>query len=136
MKTYILKLTTGEEIMGKVDIESSDEYYNVVDPMLVVGSRDIYGEGAMKLRDALLLSDDAMLSIPSKHVILYYEPMLALQQYYDVAVDYSSKYTKPEISKQINDATMDIREGMRAEEKASKSLAELITKMQQTKKLH
>lgn len=133
----VFKLSNGEDMIGDVEEPlTSVEFYNIINPMLIVGARDVYGEGTMKLRDALLLSDEGMMTIPSKHVITYYKPSIAMAAYYTQAVAYSTKCTRPEIAKQIDEATQDLSTAMEAEERAARSLASLLMQMQQGKKPH
>ena len=128
----IFKLTNGNEIIGKITEEelTSNEYYNIVNPMLIVGGDDEYGYGGMRLRDALLLSDEDFLSVPAKHCIMYYNPSKVFSDYYELARVHYRANTKKDIEQQIREATQDLAEHMREKEhKVNRSFQDMLSKL-------
>lgn len=127
----IFKLTNGNEIIGDISEEelTSNEYYNIVNPMLIVGDED-YGYGGMRLRDALLLSDEDMLTIPAKHCIMYYNPSKVFSEYYELARVHYRINTKKDIEQQIREATFDLAEHIKERDRRmSRSFQEILTKL-------
>lgn len=126
----ILKLINGDEIIGNLDDDtgSNCDFYNIVNPMLIVSEPEDYG-GAMKLRDFFLLSDEEMLSVPSKHVIVSYKPSDSISEYYDKAVVYARTYTKTMTDEQIRRATAEIEDITTNKDQRSRDITELLMKL-------
>lgn len=108
---YIFKMTSGEDVMGKIETNllPEDEYYNIIDPMTVIGMRDETTAG-LRLRDTLLLGVDNVLTVHVEHVLSYYQPSPQLAEYYEVASKYAKKYTRPAIQEQIIYATKEMEQ--------------------------
>lgn len=126
---YVFKLISGEEFIGALDSDDENpsntvEFYNIVSPMAIVDGYDEYGTVTMKLRDAMLLSDDKMLSIPSKAMMTYYPASKVMVDYYQKAIVFANNYTKKKIERQIKDATQQLDEHM-SESSIEKVLREL-----------
>lgn len=127
MKVYIFKLTSGEDIIGMVEnaVLPNEEYYNIIDPMNIVGARDESGSAGMRLRSTLLLSNEDTLTIAGKHVLSYYKPVTQLAQYYQKAAEYAKRYTKPMIHDQIEVAIKEIEHDFAEEEKEAERLGDI-----------
>lgn len=128
----IFKLTNGNEIIGEVTEEelTYGETYNIVNPMLIVGADDDFGYGGMRLRDALLLSDEELLSVPAKHCIMYYSPSKVFLDYYKLARTHYRTNTKKDIEQQIREATFDLAEHMKEKERRhDRSFKDILTKL-------
>ena len=125
----ILRLTTGEEIIGEIenDLLTNNEYYNILNPMLIVSSKEDYG-GAMKLRDYFLLSDEELLSLPAKQVVVEYAPTYTMQEYYKKASYYQRTYTKIIVDEQIRVATTELDSMISLENTQAKSLTDVLMK--------
>ncbi len=110
----IFKLTNGNEIIGEITDEelTLNEYYNIINPMLIIGADDDYGYGGMRLRDALLLSDDDFMTIPAKHCMMYYSPSRVFVEYYQLANKHYKTNTKRDIEQQIKEATTELGQYM------------------------
>jgi hypothetical protein len=125
---YVFKLISGEEYIGTFDgdepPESGCEYYNLVGPMAIVDDHDEYGAVSMKLRDGMILSDDTMISFPSKFVVTYYPASKVMMEYYSKAIIYSKQYTKRKVERQIKEATEQLNDAM-SEKNIEKVLREL-----------
>jgi hypothetical protein len=126
---YVFKLISGEEIIGA--FESDDElskndveYYNIATPMVIIDEYDEFGSATMKLRDAMLLSDEELMSLPSKTVMTYYPVSKIMADYYEKAVVFAKQYTKKKINRQIKDASDQLDEHM-SEKSIEKVLREL-----------
>lgn len=134
MITLVLKILTGEEILGQIDIKDADEitnleYFELIDPMWIV--QDEYG--AMKLRDAAVLSKNNTLAIPIECVIICYEPTDNLVNYYMRANEYNKQYTKAAINNQISAATHEFDQMLRDEGDYSSKISEMIRKINGSK---
>ncbi len=131
MKVYVFKLTTGDDIIGVLENSplTNDEYYNIIDPMNIVGARDDSGSMGMRLRDTLLLGSDNMLTIGNKNVLTYYEPIPQLANYYKRAYEYAKRFTKPIITEQIEMATKELEQDILEEEEQSEKLVDVLRRM-------
>jgi hypothetical protein len=128
----IFKLTNGNEIIGEVSDEelTSNEFYNIMNPMLIIGADDDYGYGGMRLRDALLLSDEELLTVPVKHCIMFYNPSKVFREYYEVASVHYRSNTKKDIEEQIREATADLVDTLKGtDRRVAKSLQDILTKL-------
>lgn len=127
----IFKLSNGNEIIGEVAEEelTNNEFYNIMNPMLIIGADDDYG-GGMRLRDAMLLSDEELLTVPVKHCILYYSPSKVFSEYYEIARVHYRINTKKEIEEQIRESTSDLAEHLQEKERRiNKSLRDILTRL-------
>lgn len=125
----ILRLTTGEDLIGEIeeDWTQEDEYCNLVHPMVIVSARDETG-GAMKLRDFFLLSEETLLSVPMEFILTWYEPTHTLQEYYKKASYYSRTFTKVMVDEQIRYATQELEEMIAEESKEATKLTDILMK--------
>ena len=126
---YVFKLISGEEFIGAFDSDdempkSNVEYYNIATPMAIVDGYDEHGTVTMKLRDAMLLSDEDLMTIPSKAVMTYYPASKVMVEYYSKAIVFAKQHTKKKIERQIKDATEQLDEYM-SESNIEKVLREL-----------
>ena len=126
---YVFKLISGEEFIGAFDSDdefskNNAEYYNIASPMAIVDGYDEYGTVTMKLRDAMLLSDENLMTIPNKAVMTYYPASKNMENYYNKAIIFAKQYTKKKIEKQIKDAAEQLDEHM-SESSLEKVLREL-----------
>lgn len=109
----VLKLITGEEVIGTLEIENEDdiptlESFDVASPMWVVSEDG----GSMKLRDATMLAQNKGLVFYTDNVITCYKPTEELVDYYKAAIEYSQTCTQAEINKQISHATEELKQVM------------------------
>lgn len=107
----VLKIITGEEIIGSMTCNTDEEFaalelYELFSPMWIVPAEN----GSMKLRDALMLADTLSLIFNPSDVITCYKPIQSLVEYHERAMEYSYKYTRESINKQIEHSTMDIND--------------------------
>jgi hypothetical protein len=113
MTVYVLKLVNDEEIIAEFDHALSDDTPEFVcyQPMSVIGMREDtpYG-GGMRLRNALVLSDDTSLIIRSRFVMAWYEPGQVMRKYYQAAIDYNLSYSKETVDGQIAKAAAELAE--------------------------
>lgn len=120
----VIKLISGEEIIGELESVPDTQFYNISNPMSIVDGYDEYGTITMKLRDAMLLSDETLITIPEKSVITYYPASEIMIKYYRKAVIFAKQYTKKKIEGQIKEATVQLDEYM-SESSIEKVLREL-----------
>lgn len=126
----VMKLISGEEIIGSLPCETNEEFnmllqYELTDPMWIVPT----DSGAMKLRDACMLSDNEQLILTPDYVILSYNPSVSLTKYYLRVCEYSKDFTRPNIASQIDLATEDLEQQIRDEKKEAIVLGELYRKI-------
>jgi hypothetical protein len=117
MSIYILKLSNNEELIAEFDHDLSDDLDGFVctSPMSVIGMREDnpYGAGGMRLRNALVLSDQDTLVIRSRFVMSWYEPSVAIKEYYKTAVLYNVAYSKNAVDLQIMKASNELSESIK-----------------------
>jgi hypothetical protein len=94
---YVFKLISGEEFIGALDgddefPDNQMEFYNIASPMAIVDGYDEYGTVTMKLRDGMMLSDDSLMSIPSKAMMTYYPASKTMVEYYQKAIDLANNF--------------------------------------------
>lgn len=77
----IIKLVSGESIIGELEAESIDPAV-VYDPMVIDVYRDEDDAPHMRLVTANALSSDEYLVFEKKHVLTYYQPQDILVEYY------------------------------------------------------
>lgn len=128
----IFKLTTGEEVIGRTFSDMTDEWINIEDPMYIVGLREEDRVLGLRLRDAVMLGSDTLMSLPAKYIITTYEPNDMLIAYYNKAIVYNTTYARPSIGMHIQYAIEDIEERMKAEETAAKVLTDMLLKAANT----
>ena len=126
---YVFKLISGEEYVGTLDTddgapENNMEYYNIANPMEIVNGYDEYGSVIMRLRDGMMLSDDDLMTIPSRAIMTYYSASKAMTEYYQKAILFAKQYTKKKIERQIKDASSQLEEQM-ADSSLEKIMKEL-----------
>ena len=106
--SLILKLTNGDELIANIDSHIDDQY-TIVDPMVIVGMSDPSGS-PLRLKDYMLLSNEPVMTIPGKFVITTYIPLPALEKYYQNAVLFNRKNTRPTIVGMIESASQNMAE--------------------------
>lgn len=126
----VLRILSGEEIIGRMECEDESEFdklelYELFDPMWIVPN----DEGAMKLRDALMLSENISLIFNPGDVITCYKPIENFAQYYKFANEYSTNYTRAYIAKQIDLATQDLKEIIRDEKEYVTEMSKMLRKV-------
>lgn len=128
MTIYILKLNTGEDIIGQVEIDllTYDGFCNIITPMTIVGMRDDDGHTGMRLRDTMMLSKDGSMTIHSSTVSSFYEPSKPMVEYYKAAVTFAMKHTRAAIEQQIKAAVKDLEQMMHEEQDAAERLTNIL----------
>lgn len=128
---YIFKLTTGEDIIGVLENSplTTDEYYNIIDPMTIVGARDDAGSTGMRLRDTLMLAETDILTLANKNVMTFYPPVTQLARYYQKASEYARRFTRPMILEQIEVAISELERDIADEELESSKLGDILRKI-------
>lgn len=137
MSVYVFKLTNGDDVIGSVEgsVLPNEEFYNIVDPMTIVGARDEAGLMGMRLRATLLLGSEDVLTIAGKHVITYYKPIPQLAEYYQRATEYATKFTRPLIHEQIELAIREINRDLKEEEEIqeeAESIGDIVSRIVKT----
>ena len=126
----VFKLISGEEIIGRIDCDSDEDFnalekYDLIDPMWIVPSEN----GSMKLRDATMLAESSVLLFYSDMIITCYKPSVHLLEYYKKAIIYSEEFTRSSINNQINLATYELEQSMKEEREYSAKLGDTLRKM-------
>jgi glutaredoxin len=130
----VFKLISGEEIIGTLACETDEEFdkleqFELMDPMWIVPSEG----GAMKLRDACMLSDNDGLIFVPECIITCYKPSINLINYYLQACEYSKTFTRAGIGAQIDLATIELEQMMHEEKREEAKMGELYRKITGTK---
>ena len=126
----VFKIISGEEIIGTLPCETDEEFdkleqYELIDPMWIVPSEN----GAMKLRDACMLSaNDGLLFVP-ECIITCYKPSVSLTGYYLRVSEYSKNVTRESIGAQIDMATMELEQQMKEEKEYISKMSEALRKI-------
>jgi hypothetical protein len=113
----VVKVNNGDEFIGT--LKEVDGYMIINKPMHIVKISD----GAMHLRDTLMLSDDTDILLPSASVLTTYTPIDELKEYYTKAYYYAKTYTKQLVVSQIQMSISDMEQMIREDEKHYKNLA-------------
>lgn len=86
MRVYILKLVTGEQIIGKCedDISNDDTLINIEEPFTIDTVYDAHDEYSTRtyLAPFMFYSETNLFTIQAKHVILYTLPSMEMHEYY------------------------------------------------------
>jgi hypothetical protein len=122
----VFKLISGEEIIGTLACETDEEFdkleqFELMDPMWIVPSKD----GAMKLRDACMLSENDGLIFVPECIITCYKPSINLVNYYLQASEYSKTFTRDGIGAQIDMATLELQQMMQEEKEQLAKMGEV-----------
>ena len=122
----VFKLISGEEIIGTLACETDEEFdkleqFELMDPMWIVPSKD----GAMKLRDACMLSENDGLIFVPECIITCYKPSINLINYYLQASEYSKTFTRDGIGAQIDMATLELQQMMQEEKEQLAKMGEI-----------
>ena len=87
MKHVILKLNTGEEIIGATNSDLElDENINIENAMNIVYRPDENGNYVIKLIDFMTCSEERLFTFNKKYVILYCIPSKSVIDYYSSVV--------------------------------------------------
>lgn len=126
----VFKLISGEEIIGRLECETDEEFnsldqYELIDPMWIVPTDG----GAMKLRDAAMLSENSALIFVPECIITCYKPSVSLINYYNKASEYSTQYTRESIANQIDLATYELDQMIRDEKEYAAKMGDILRKM-------
>ncbi len=126
----VFKLISGEEIIGTLACETDEEFdkleqFELMDPMWIVPSEG----GAMKLRDACMLSENDGLIFVPECIITCYKPSINLINYYLQACEYSKAFTRAGIGAQIDLATIELEQMMHEEKQEEAKMGELYRKL-------
>jgi hypothetical protein len=130
----VFKLISGEEIIGTLACETDEEFdkleqFELMDPMWIVPSKD----GAMKLRDACMLSENDGLIFVPECIITCYKPSINLVNYYLQASEYSKTFTRDGIGAQIDMATLELQQMMQEEKEQLAKMGEVYRNLTGTK---
>ena len=126
----VFKLISGEEIIGTLACETDEDFdkleqFELMDPMWIVPSEG----GAMKLRDACMLSENDGLIFVPECIITCYKPSINLINYYLQACEYSKAFTRAGIGAQIDLATIELEQMMHEEKQEEAKMGELYRKL-------
>ena len=126
----VFKLISGEEIIGTLACETDEDFdkleqFELMEPMWIVPSEG----GAMKLRDACMLSENDGLIFVPECIITCYKPSINLINYYLQACEYSKTFTRAGIGAQIDLATIELEQMMHEEKREEAKMGELYRKL-------
>lgn len=130
----VLKVISGEEVIGCLDVEdmaaSNEHEYigpglQLIDPMWIIAD----SEGSMRLRSATILSEENKLIIFPGSITITYKPSSTLIEYYKTMLEYTQKHTQGEIDKQIRHATKELEQAVKETEEFESNLTQFIAKV-------
>jgi len=116
----VFKLIGGEEIIGETSYQRDS--YTLTNPMYIIDSPE-YG---MRLRDCLLLSEQNVLTIKRKYIILDYKPTKTLCEYYTITSEYTTKFSRPFIDAQIKASIKAMKIAIKEEEETVNKLSDTL----------
>jgi len=119
----ILKLVSGETIIGELEADSVDPAV-VHDPMVIEVYRDNDYETQLKLHSATSLSIADYLVFEKKHILTYYQPQDILVEYYNEVRPFG-KEDKKLAEQKIGDALHDLIDTEREKEEFIEKLNKL-----------
>ena len=119
----ILKLVSGETIIGELEADSVDPAV-VYDPMIIEVYHDRNHETKMKLLSATSLSVTDYLVFEKKHILTYYQPQDILVEYYNEVRPFG-KEDKKLAEQKIGDALHDLIDTEREKEEFIEKLNKL-----------
>ena len=94
-KYSILKLTNGQDIMGKrvaKDLDSDETSIKIDQPMSILSTVMDTGATIVFLRSYAILSKDKTVSVEAAHIITEYEPQKVMIDYYLTMIEYNKKF--------------------------------------------
>jgi hypothetical protein len=126
----VFKLISGEEIIGTLACETDEDFdkleqFELMDPMWIVPEKG----GAMKLRDACILSENDGLIFVPECIITCYKPSINLINYYLQASEYSKTFARDGIAAQIDLATIGLQQMMQEEKDQEIKMGEIYRKI-------
>lgn len=110
MEYVMLKLITGEEIVGKCDYPGSDgEHYHIYDPHTISWAYDSEGNYGMNIFPFLWAGEDRLFTFRKKDVIVWNIPNKTLRDYYDRYTAKAAQKTEDEeVLEAVNAPTSDL----------------------------
>lgn len=132
----VIKIITGEEIVGVIEEESIHnlEFVNIYDPMYVREYSDTTGN-TMNLEDCLMLSDQKYLTFKQRDVITSYTPTENLQKYYVRYCEYIVK-RKRNLHSQIKQSIQALDRYQEVEVSQEDRISDIITAITGTRTVH
>lgn len=131
----IVRLVTGEEIIGDIVTEGYSSY-TITRPMVIVQGSFANYEVAMKLTDYLLFSSEKTITIPEKSVVTMYKPLDSFEKYYITYIEYSDRVTKAAIKEQATFAANELKYVIEEDARTLNSFNDLLIKYSKNKKLN
>lgn len=131
----IVRLVTGEEIIGDVEIDNM-QTYTITNPLLIEQGSFANYEVAMKFTDYLMFSSETSVLIPTKNVITQYKPLESFEKYYITYIEYSNRVTKTSINEHALYAVSELKYLMEEATKTRDSFNDMLVKYGKNKKLN
>lgn len=104
----IIKLSTGEEIVGEIDEAKNNDpdFVLVSNPLKIMYQPTTYGSPNTYIARYMMFGKGNQVALHSKHVVAVCEPRDSFVVYYKKAVEQYQK-TEEDIDHQLKDATYD-----------------------------
>jgi hypothetical protein len=112
-KYSIIKLTNGQDIIGKIVSQDADSNENIVmieSPMTILTTTLDNGASIVFLRSYALLSKTKAVAIEKNHIITMYEPQKVMVDYYTTMIDYNKKFIEDDMIKGMKSAQLVIKD--------------------------
>lgn len=81
-KIILLKLITGEELIGVSESDLNDDVINIDNPAIIIQGLNQNAEYSFKLLRFMPYTTDSLFSFSKKHIILICEPESSIIEYY------------------------------------------------------
>lgn len=89
MKQYlILKISTGEEVIGETESELNSDEVNLENPFLITYEYNEYDTVLTRFRPYMLISDEKLFTFSKKYIIHYSIPSDSSISYYKKMKEY------------------------------------------------
>lgn len=89
MNYILIKLVSGEELMGVSDSEYSDDFINIDTPIEISSSYDAEGNFGLKFAMFMSFSEESLFTFRARDVIVYCKPTQNMIKYYE---DFLQRY--------------------------------------------
>ena len=107
MEYTVLKLSTGDDLIGKVDLSTNknSSVLKMEEPFIMVTYISDSGSTIVYLKRYQYLSDTSYAYIDKEHIVTQYAPNSFLMDYYDSMLQYTKEYIDLDICSGISSAT-------------------------------
>lgn len=111
MKKYkVLKLVTGEDIIGATTVDPENNAITIFKPLNVLTTTLSSGSTVLYLRSYLALPLNDRLTINNSHILSSYTPNTTFIDFYETMLQYIESFSEPETKISTNAANLILKE--------------------------